>query len=667
MLLVVWLLAGPSAVRAQESGEPDEVTSPSGAGNLEDTLALDGPAPEEGEQSTRVIVKFAASENVAERAEVRHAEGVSKVRDLNLIEAEVVEVKGRPVGEAAKDLAARPDVEYAVPDRLYRPAGYGDEARFAELWGLNNTGQVVDGAAGVADVDINALEASSLVRSTEEIVVAVIDDGTDFTHPDLKDRAWTNPGEIGVDALGNRKETNGEDDDGNGCFDDVHGCDVLSRNGSLNDQGEGHHGTHVAGTIAASSDGGGVVGVAPNVKVMAVRFLGPDGGSLSDAVDAITYAAANGAKISNNSWETQGSPDQPLKDAIEASNMLFVAAAGNGGYDRTGDNNDADPENTTYPASFDSPNVLSVASVDNKGVLPYSSNYGATTVDVVAPGENILSTVPGGGYAYRSGTSMAAPHVTGTAALAASVSPSLLLDPAALKQIIMDTAKPLSATSGRTVTGGMVDAEAAVRKVKPTPPETTIDSGPSGLVTSRSSSFSFSSNRAEAGFRCSMDGAPFSVCSSPKGYTGLADGSHTFRVEAVDPSGSTDPTPAERAFTIDATVPSITGVYPQAGANSVAATANVVVSFSEAMNATTLNATTFKLVRSDTGAAVTATVAYNPTTKQGTLDPSANLGAGASYTAKVKGGATGVKDTAGNALSADKAWSFSVTTLSSPR
>jgi subtilisin family serine protease len=172
-------------------------------------------------------------------------------------------------------------------------------------------------------VDINGKETSTLSRGDPNLVVAVIDDGVDFTHPDLAARAWTNPGEVPNNDL---------DDDANGYIDDVNGWDFRHDDNTLHDSGGDFHGTHVAGTIAASVNGQGIVGVAPNIKIMALKFIGPEGGATSDAIRAIGYAKSKGVKISNNSWG--GSPySQALKDVIGASGSLFVASAGNGGSD----------------------------------------------------------------------------------------------------------------------------------------------------------------------------------------------------------------------------------------------------------------------------------------------------------------------------------------------
>jgi subtilisin family serine protease len=353
-------------------------------------LPLFKPRPDGEAVPGQIIVKFKEDAGPAVQADVRRSEGLEKVRDLDLIDAEVDKVRGQSVEQAIRDLERRSDVEYAEPDYVVYPTGYADEPRFRDLWGLHNSGQVIEGSTGTSNVDVNGLEASKVTQGNPNLVVAVIDDGVDFSHPDLAGRQWRNPGESG-----SGKETNGIDDDGNGKVDDANGWDVCHQDKTVHDPGDDSHGTHVAGTIAASVNGQGVVGVAPNVKIMALKFLSATGtgtgcNSTSGAIQAIQYAKSKGAKISNNSWGG-GGYSQALKDAIDASGSLFIAAAGNGGADSVGDNNDTSP---MYPASYNSANILSVAAVNNKGSLGGFSNYGATTVDISAPGVSVLSAVP---------------------------------------------------------------------------------------------------------------------------------------------------------------------------------------------------------------------------------------------------------------------------------
>ncbi len=339
----------------------------------------------------RIIVKFKTNTSREAQENIRRQEKLEKVHGLGLIRSEVVRVQGRSPEAAVRALNKRTDIEYAEPDYKRLASGYTDEERFGELWGLQNSGQTVGGTTGTADVDINASEASTVTLGHPEVVVAVIDDGVDFTHPDLEGRQWLNPGESGVDASGNDKATNRLDDDGNGYVDDVNGWDFCHGDDTVHDPIEADaHGTHVAGIIGGNLNGSGVVGVAPNVKIMALKFLGTNCGYDSEAIRAIEYVRNKGARIINASWGGTGD-SRSLEWAIEDSEALFVAAAGNGGMDGIGDNNDTAP---SYPASYDSPNILSVAAIDNRGSLASFSNYGAKTVDIAAPGVGILSTVP---------------------------------------------------------------------------------------------------------------------------------------------------------------------------------------------------------------------------------------------------------------------------------
>ncbi|MEX1172596.1 MAG: S8 family peptidase, partial [Chloroflexota bacterium] len=291
---------------------------------------------------------------------------------------------------------------------------------------------------------------------------AVIDDGVDFSHIDLAERAWTNPGEAGELA------TNGIDDDGNGYIDDVHGWDFCNDDDSVHDRGMDGHGTHVAGTIAASLNGQGVVGVAPGVRIMALKFIDDSGACGRDdmAVAAIDYAASFGVRIINASWGGS-QPSAVLDAAIADSGALFVAAAGNWGI-----NLDQAGGPRFYPASSTLPNVLTVGAIDQTGARASFSNLGTTSVDLAAPGTNILSTYPaigdcsGSCYAWSAGTSMAAPHVSGVAALVGSHDPALLSDPIGLRSRLLATGQALGGTRW-SATGRLVNAYHAVDAVAP--------------------------------------------------------------------------------------------------------------------------------------------------------------------------------------------------------
>jgi subtilisin family serine protease len=299
----------------------------------------------------------------------------------------------------------------------------------------------------VAGVDINAVAAWDIATGSTDIVVGVVDTGIRHTHQDLSSQMWMNHREV---------SGNGIDDDGNGYIDDVHGINAID--GSGNSMDDNDHGTHVAGTIAASAnDSGDHVGVAFNVKLMALKFLGASGsGSISDAIACIEYAVEQGVDILNNSWGG-GGYSTALEDAIRAAEeagIVFIAAAGN-----DGNNND---NNATYPANYPLDNVISVAAIDRTGSLASFSNYGSSKVHMAAPGVEIYSTTAGNDAAYSnfSGTSMAAPHVSGVAALLKSHYPHESM--ADLIQRLLATTKPLAGLQGRVFTGGTVDALGAL-------------------------------------------------------------------------------------------------------------------------------------------------------------------------------------------------------------
>jgi subtilisin family serine protease len=270
-----------------------------------------------------------------------------------------------------------PEVLYAEPNYRYRLQAIPDDAEMGNLWGLVN-----DGATGTADADMDADQAWDLETGSRDIVVAVVDSGVDANHPDLAANIWTNPGET---------PGNGVDDDNNGYVDDVHGWDFADDDNHPEAPVDTHgHGTHVAGIIGSvGNNGAGVVGVCWEVSIMPLRFItAADYGTTEDAIDAIRYAAENGADVINLSWGG-GGYSQALKDEIDSAGLagaLVVCAAGN-------DGNNLD-DIKTYPASFDSANVLSVGASDADDEPAWFTNYSDSLVDVAAPGSGILSTVP---------------------------------------------------------------------------------------------------------------------------------------------------------------------------------------------------------------------------------------------------------------------------------
>jgi hypothetical protein len=341
------------------------------------------------------------------------------------------------------------------PDRIITSAALPNDPSFSRLWGLHNTGQT----SGVIDADIDAAEAWNVTTGSREVVVGVIDTGIDYRHPDLSANMWRNPGETAGDGI---------DNDRNGFVDDVYGWDFANNDADpFDDEG---HGTHVAGTIGAvGNNGTGVAGVNWQVSLMALKFLGADGsGTTSAAVAALNYATmmrqTHGVNVvaTNNSWGGGGA-STALTNAIVAggnAGILTVAAAGN-----ESANNDTTP---SYPANVNSTAVISVAATDASNRLASFSNYGATTVDVAAPGVGIYSTTPNNSYASYSGTSMAAPHVAGLVALMAAANPEATAGQ--IRSAILSTAVPVASLAGKVATGGLINAAAAVNLIMGTEP-----------------------------------------------------------------------------------------------------------------------------------------------------------------------------------------------------
>lgn len=341
------------------------------------------------------------------------------------------------IGRARQQLLTSSSIEYAEPDYLYQASFVPNDPDFAKLWAMNNLGQ----EGGVPDADINAPEMWEHAKGSKDLVIGVIDTGIFYTHPDLADNIWINTREI---------PGNGIDDDNNGYVDDIHGINAIKKSGDpLDDHG---HGTHVSGTIGARGDNGiGVAGVNHIASIAGCKFLDRNGsGSSSDAITCLNYFAQladSGVPIvaTNNSWG--GGPySQALADAIKANEdrgILFVAAAGND----TRDNDSAE----AYPANYPFSNVISVAAVSNKDEIASFSNYGQHSVHVAAPGVNILSTVLNNKYASYSGTSMAAPHVTGLIGLVKSIRPDL--DFRQLKNLIIASGQKNASTQAKTLSG----------------------------------------------------------------------------------------------------------------------------------------------------------------------------------------------------------------------
>ena len=327
-----------------------------------------------------VLVRFEPGTSTSVRREARGASDVSLARRLPLVRGlELVRTaKGADVDEVVKALENEPGVIYAEPDSVRRVAATPNDPRFADLWGLHNIGQRVNGLPGVADIDLDAAEAWDIVTGGA-VRVAVIDTGIAFGHPDLAPNIFLNPGESGQG-----RESNGIDDDGNGYVDDYRGWDFVNNDNSPDD--DAGHGTHVSGTIAARGNNGiGTTGVAWNASVLPIKAGAADGSfAVSDAIAAYGYAAKMGARIANVSFGGYGASLAEQEAIRAAGNVLFVAAAGN-----EGNNNDG--LDRSYPCSYPLENVVCVGAVNPDGSLAGFSNYGTQNVDLVAPGRSILS------------------------------------------------------------------------------------------------------------------------------------------------------------------------------------------------------------------------------------------------------------------------------------
>ena len=351
--------------------------------------------------------------------------------------------------ELIKDLQG---VEYAEPNWIYNHFAVSNDTYYANgsLWGMY--GSTTSPSNQFGSQAAAAWANNKLGSAT--VYIGIIDEGYMYTHEDLAANTGKNPGEI---------DGNGIDDDSNGLVDDVYGYDFAANDNTVFDGVDDDHGTHVAGTIGAvGGNGKGVAGVVWNVKMINAKFLGSTGGTLANAIKAIDYftdlKTRHGLNIvaTNNSWGGGGF-SQGLQDAIERANtagILFIAAAGN-----SGTNNDTTP---SYPASYPNANVIAVASITNTGAISSFSQFGATSVDLGAPGSGIWSTVPArskgkfvSSYASYNGTSMATPHVSGAAALYASLYPGATA--AQIKAALLNSATPTSSLSGKCATGGRLN------------------------------------------------------------------------------------------------------------------------------------------------------------------------------------------------------------------
>ena len=429
------------------------------AGRPSATTWIDGREAIDGE----VIVRYRSEAGTIERERAEFQAAADAVEPIGRRGARRMRSDTLSTPELLQILRANPDVEFVEPNYIIRVGGIPDEPMFTSLWGLFNTGQTIGSSTGIVGADISAVEAWDITTGSQSTVVGIVDTGIDYNHPDLAANVWSAPHAFSVN-LGGLVIT---------CAPGSHGFNAI--NNTCNPLDDNSHGTHVAGTIGAVGNNGvGVAGVNWTASLMGLKFLNAAGsGTVADAIKAIEFAiqakAALGPdaniRILNNSWGS-GGISVALRNQVEATkahDMLFVAAAGNNSF-----NNDIAP---FYPASYASENVVSVAASTNRDEQASFSNYGASSVHLHAPGQNILSTVRNNQYQYFSGTSMAAPHVSGAAALMLAACPRTTEQ---LKTALLDSVDPVAALSGLTTTGGRLNADALLAACAIDPPTLTI-------------------------------------------------------------------------------------------------------------------------------------------------------------------------------------------------
>jgi subtilisin family serine protease len=404
------------------------------------------------------VVSARNSVGALTRKQFKRAERAAAKGQLELASIQ----SGLTVEDAVRIIQAHPAVAFAEPNWVVTHQAASTDTYYTNgnLWGMY--GDATTPANQYGSQAGEAWARGSV--GSDSVYVGVIDEGIDYEHIDLGANIWTNPFD----------PADGVDNDGNGYVDDVRGWDFFQDNSSIydgarpSDYETDMHGTHVAGTIGALSNGRGVVGVNWNVTMISAKFLGPDGGTLADAIAAINYfvdlKTRHGLNIValNNSWGG-GGYSQALHDAViraAKANILFTAAAGNGNLAGIGQNNDTKPSypsnyNTTQgtstesAASYDA--VIAVAALTSTGALAKYSNYGLTTVDIGAPGSGVWSTSPNNTLTRLDGTSMATPHVTGGIALYAASNPTAT--PQQIRNVIFSTGVTTSSLVNKTTTG----------------------------------------------------------------------------------------------------------------------------------------------------------------------------------------------------------------------
>ena len=373
-----------------------------GIENVESVLHIES----KGKEKTEIIIKYKGSTSKSKKDEVRN--NVKSKLNLSKLEIksqtdrfEVLEIDvSDNINRLLEELNSIPNVEYAQPNYPLEILDFPDEPYITIQWAVYNSGQTINDIKGTPGIDINVVPAWNTTKG-EGLIVGILDTGIDIMHEDLRANIYINPYEI---------PDNGIDDDQNGYIDDANGWDFYNGNCTVSAAVYNeNHGTHIAGIIGADNNTLGIIGVAPDVTILPLKFIQGSTGYTSDAIEAIEYAESMGVSIINCSFGSY-TYNPALKETMANSNMIFVCAAGNDGTDEP-----------LYPASFDLDNVISVGAINNKGERAAFSNFG-NHVDIYAPGKDIMSTLGNQDYGFLSGTSMAAPYVAGVLAQCLSLS-----------------------------------------------------------------------------------------------------------------------------------------------------------------------------------------------------------------------------------------------------
>ncbi len=420
------------------------------------------------------------------------------------------------------------------------------DSEFASLWNLRNTGQTINGKVGLPGADIGATRAWDITLGSRANLVGIVDTGIDYRHPDLVDNLWSAPAPYTI-MLGASTYT---------CPAGSHGFNAVGLNCDPLD--DNNHGTHVAGIVGARGNNAlGITGVNWKTSLIALKVLNLFGtASMADAINGIEAAIqlkAQGynVRVLNASWSTN-SVVPPLEQVIAAANaagILFVAGAGNNAASNDG-------SNPTFPATFAQPNIISVAATDNRDQLASFSSYGPTTVHLGAPGQDVLSTFIGAKYFTLSGTSMAAPHVTGAAALVLS---RCALDTAALKQTLLASADPVPGLTGVTITGARLNVHRALQQCGATPsPDFELSASPSALSAAPGTTAQLTVNVQQ--FFGLTGTVQLSISGLPPGVTPLFSPSLIAGSASSTLSFAIDPAAAQGTYPL-----LIKGVDPQSG------------------------------------------------------------------------------------------------------